>query len=53
MVDNIDCDFFQRNKLDGKGYRFLPEREVRSISFEECAVDLLGPWTVHVCGRPY
>jgi hypothetical protein len=28
MVDNLNCDFCQRNKLDGKGYGFLPEREV-------------------------
>ncbi len=53
MVDNLNCDFCQINKLDGKGYRFLPEREVRSIPFKECAVDLVGPWTVQVRGRPY
>jgi hypothetical protein len=35
-----------KTKLDGKGYRFLPEREVCSILFEECATDLIGPWTV-------
>ncbi len=53
MVDNLNCDFCQRNKLDGKGYGFLPEHEVHSIPFEECAVDLIGPWTVQVCGRHY
>ena len=53
MVDNLNCDFCQRNKSDGKGYGFLPECEVHSIPFEECAVDLIGPWTVQVCGRPY
>jgi hypothetical protein len=53
MVDNLNCEFCQRNKLDGKGYGFLREREVRSIPFEECAVDLIGPWTVQVHGRPY
>jgi hypothetical protein len=53
MVYNLNCDFCQRNKLDGKGYGFLPEREVCSIPFEECAVDLIGPWTVQGCGRPY
>ena len=35
LADNLNCDFCQRNKLDGKGYRFLQEREVRSIPFEE------------------
>jgi hypothetical protein len=53
MVDNLNCDFCQRNKLDGKGYGFLPEREVQLIPFEECAVDLIGPWTVQVHGRLY
>jgi hypothetical protein len=53
MVDNLNCDFCQRNKLDGKGYGFLPEHEVKSILFEEYAKDLIGPWTVQVCGRPY
>ena len=53
IVDHLNCDFCQRNKLDGKGYGFLPEREVRSIPFEECAVDLIGPWTVQVRGIPH
>jgi hypothetical protein len=53
MVDNLNCDFCQRNKLYGKGYGFLPEREVHAILFEECTVDLIGPWTVQVCGRPH
>jgi hypothetical protein len=42
-----------KEKLDGKGYGFLPEREVQSIPFEECAADLIGPWTVQVRGRSY
>jgi hypothetical protein len=53
MVYNLNCDFCQRNKLDSKGYGFLPECEVQSIPFEECAMDLIAPWTVQVCGRPY
>ncbi len=53
MVDNLNCDFCQRNKLDGKGYGLLPERGFQLIPFEECAVDLAGPWTVQVHGRPY
>ncbi len=43
MVDNLNSDFFKRNKLDGKGYRFLPEHEVHSIPFEECTLDLIVP----------
>jgi hypothetical protein len=53
MVDNLNCGFCQRNKLDGKGYGFLPERAVCSIPYEECAMDLIEPWTVQVHGRPY
>jgi hypothetical protein len=53
MVDNLNCDFGQRNKLEGKGYGFLPEREVQSIPFEKCVVDLIGTWTVQVHGKPY
>ena len=54
LVDSSNCDYCQRNKLDGKGYGFLPECEVQSIPFEECATsDLIGQWTVQVCGRPY
>jgi len=52
-IDNFNCDYCQRNKLDGNGYGLLPEREVRSIPFEECAVDLIGPWVVEVRGNPY
>ncbi len=46
FVDNFKCNYWQRNKLDGKGYGFLPEHKVQSIPFEECASDLIGPWTV-------
>jgi hypothetical protein len=53
MVDNLNCDLCQRNKLDGKGYGFLPEHEVRSITFEECTVDLIRPWKVQVHGKPH
>jgi hypothetical protein len=53
MVDNLNCDFCQRTKLDGNGYGFLPEREVQSILFEECTLDLIGPWNTQVCGKPH
>jgi hypothetical protein len=35
------------------GYGFLPEHEVQLIPFEECAVNLIGPWIVQVHGKPY
>ncbi len=40
-------------KLDGKGYRLIPECEVQSILFEECIVDLIGPWIVQVHDKLY
>jgi hypothetical protein len=43
LVDNFKCNYCQGNKVDGKGYRFLPEQEVCLIQFEECATDLIGP----------
>ncbi len=53
FVDNFKCNYCQWNKLDGKGYGFLPEQKVSSIPFEECATDLIGPWTIQVHGNPY
>ncbi len=53
LIDNYNCKYCQRNKLDGKGYGFPPECEVRSIPFEECAADLIGPWIVQIRGQPY
>jgi hypothetical protein len=53
LVDKLKCDFCQRNKLDGKGYGFLPEHEVQSIPSEECIVDLIGPWKVQMHGKPH
>jgi hypothetical protein len=53
MVDNFNCDFFQRNKLNSKRYGFLQEREAQSIRFKECTVDLIGPWKVQVHGKPH
>ncbi len=52
-IDNFNCDYCQRNKLDGKGYGLLPEHEVQSIPFEECAVDLIGWWVAQVRSNPY
>jgi len=53
LIDKFHCEHFQRNKLSGKGYGLLPEREICSIPFEECAVDLIGPWIIQVCKKPY
>jgi hypothetical protein len=53
LVDNFKLNHCLRNKLDGKGYGFLPECNVCLIPFEECATDLIGPWTVQVHGNLY
>jgi len=53
LIDKYNCNHCQHHKLDGKGYGHLPEREIRAIPFEECAVDLIGPWTIQVRDRPY
>ena len=53
LIDKFHCEHCQRNKLSGKGYGLLPEREIRSIPFEECAVDLIGPWIIQVRKKPY
>jgi hypothetical protein len=53
LVDKFHCEYCQRNKLSGTGYGLLPERELRSVPFKECAVDLIGPWTIQVCNKPY
>ena len=31
----------------------LPEREIRSVPFEEVAVDLIGPWNINVRGKTH
>jgi len=43
LIDKFHCEHCQRNKLSGKSYSLLPEHEICSIPFEECAVDLIGP----------
>jgi len=44
---------FAREKIDGMGFRFLPEQEVHSIPFKECDVDLIQLWTAQVSGLPH
>jgi hypothetical protein len=53
MVDNLNCDFFQGTKLEGKGYGNLPECEVQSNLLEECTMDSIGPWNIQACGKPH
>jgi hypothetical protein len=43
LVDKSHCKHSQRNKLSGTGRDLLPECELLSVPFEECAVDLIEP----------
>ncbi len=52
LVDKFYCEQCQRNKLSGKGYGLLSECKLCSVPFEECAVDLIGPWVIQVCNKP-
>ncbi len=49
LIDNYHCDHCQ----DGKGYGLLPEHEMRMMPFEECAIDLIGPWIIQVNKKSY
>jgi hypothetical protein len=48
----FQCEHCQKYKLTCKGYGLLPERQVRIASWEEVAIDLIGPWVVQVNGKP-
>ena len=52
-INKYNCNYYQCNKLDGKGYGHLPKCEMHSMPFEECAVDLIEPWTIQVQDKPY
>ena len=47
-IDLYDCEECQRYKLHGAGYRHLPPREARMVSWDEVAVDLIGPWKIEL-----
>ncbi len=53
LINKYYCDHCQQNKIDGKGYGLLPEHKIRAMPFEECAVDLIGPWMIQVRDKPY
>ncbi len=53
LVVKFHCEHCQRNKLSGTGYGLSPECKLRSVPFEECTVDLIGPWIIQVCNKPY
>ena len=45
------CDACQKDKLFGRGYGELSERDIPIAPFSEIAVDLIGPWSIHVKDR--
>jgi hypothetical protein len=53
IIDKFHCKHCQSKKLSGTGYGLLPECKLCSAPFEECAVDLIGPWIIQVCNKLY
>ncbi len=53
LVDKFNSEHCQRNNLSGTGYGLLPEHELHSVPLKGCAVDLIGPWIIQVCTKPY
>jgi hypothetical protein len=47
LINNYKCNHCQCY-IEGKGYGHLPEHKIHTMPFEECAVDLIGPWTIQV-----
>ena len=52
-IFKFKCPTCKKCKLQGKGFGLLPERELREQPFEECAVDLIGPWPVKIHGKEH
>ena len=50
-IDKYNCEHCQRHKFSGKGYRLLPEREMKISPWEEVAIDLISQWNVKVNRR--
>jgi hypothetical protein len=42
-IDKLKCKDCQKYKLAGCGYGLLPKQEVRIATWEEVAIDLIGP----------
>ena len=52
-IGNFFCDACQRNKLYGRGFGFLPGRDVNTHMWHEVAVDLIGPWSIKIRDKWY
>ena len=50
-IDKYKCEHFQKHKLSVKGYGLLPERDINVTTWNEVAIDLIGPWKIKVNGR--
>ena len=45
-ISKFKCAACHKFKLAGKEYGLLPQRELQEQLFQECAVDIIGPWPV-------
>ena len=52
-IDRFNCEACQLHKSRQRGYGHFAPREVDNTPWREVCVDLIGPWTVQVHGRPY
>jgi hypothetical protein len=50
VIDELKCKDCQKHKLAGRGYGLLLKQEVWIASWEEVAIDLIGPWKIKVNG---
>jgi hypothetical protein len=49
-IDKLKCKDCHKHKLAGHGYGLLPKQDVQITSWEEVAINLIGPWKVKVNG---
>ena len=52
-IDNFVCDTCKRYKLSGRGFGFLPGRDVNIHLWHEVAVDLIGSWSIEIIDKWY
>eukprot|EP00957_Ditylum_brightwellii_P041121 3112804-Ditylum_brightwellii.AAC.1 len=50
-MDSHTCKVCQRNKISGKGYSLVLEREMQTAPWEEVAIDSIGPWKIKGKGK--
>jgi hypothetical protein len=50
-IEKLKCKDCKKYKLEDCGYGLLPKQEVRIASWEEIAINLIGPWKVKFNGQ--